>query len=249
MTREMRPLERMTIAIDGPAASGKSTIGFYLAGYLDCLYLDTGVLYRAVTWAVQNRNIPIEDEARVTRLAEEIEIEVAPASGSEPDGRQYTVRVAGQDVTWELRSPQVESAVSPVSAYPGVRAALTHRMREIARHTSVVMVGRDIGTVVLPDAGLKLFVVASAEERARRRYQELRHTGKDVTLEEVLAGIRHRDTIDSRRETAPLRAAADAILLDTTALDIEEMMEQVRKLLELRREKIEATQGAEHGQD
>jgi CMP/dCMP kinase len=241
-------LERITIAIDGPAASGKSTIGFYLADYLQCLYLDTGVLYRAVTWAVQDRDISIEDEARVTRVAEEVEIEVLPVAGSESDGRQYTVKVAGRDVTWELRSPQVESAVSPVSAYPGVRAALTRRMREIARHTSVVMVGRDIGTVVLPDASLKLFVVASAEERARRRYRELKQKGKDVTYDEVLEGIRHRDTIDSQRAAAPLRAAADAIRFDTTVLDIEAMMEEVKELVASRQRKIAATQGAEYGQ-
>ena len=241
-------MERITIAIDGPAASGKSTIGFYLADYLQCLYLDTGVLYRAVTWAVQDRGIPIVDEARVTRLAEEVEIEVLPVAESESDGRQYTVKVGGRDVTWELRSPQVEGAVSPVSAYPGVRAALTRRMREIARHTSVVMVGREIGTVVLPDATLKLFVVASAEERARRRYQELRQKGKGVTYDEVLEGIRHRDTIDSQRETAPLRAAADAICFDTTALDIEAMMAEVKELVASRQQKIEATQGAKHGQ-
>jgi CMP/dCMP kinase len=248
MTWGDRHLKRMAIAIDGPAASGKSTIGYYLAEYLRCLYLDTGVLYRAVTWAIQDRDISVEDEARVTRTAEEVEIAVTVPAESESDGRQYTVRVAGQDVTWELRTPRVESAVSPVSAYPGVRAALTRRMRMIARDNAVVMVGRDIGTVVLPNATLKLFVVASAEERARRRYKELQHKGKSVTYDEVLAGIRNRDSIDSQRETAPLRAAADAILFDTTALDIEEMMEEVKKLVASRLDKIEATQGAEHGQ-
>ncbi len=246
MTQRNCCSKRMTIAIDGPAASGKSTIGYYLAGYLACLYLDTGVLYRAVTWAVQDQDIPVEDETRVTRLAEEVNIEVLPPT--ESDGRQYTVRVAGQDVTWELRSPQVERAVSPVSAYRGVRAALTHRMREIARQHSVVMVGRDIGTVVLPDANIKLFVDASAEERARRRYLELKQKGKDVTYEEVLKGIRRRDTIDSQREAAPLRAAADAILFDTTALDIEEMMAAATRLVKSKHDRIGAIEGAEHGQ-
>jgi CMP/dCMP kinase len=248
MTRENGHPSHLTIAIDGPAASGKSTIGFYLAEILGCLYLDTGVLYRAVTWAVQDRGIPIEDEMRVTSLAEAVEIEVSSPTKSERDGRQYTVRVAGRDVTWELRSPQVESAVSPVSAYPGVRAALTRRMRKIAHDNAVVMVGRDIGTVVLPEASLKLFVVASAEERARRRYLELRQKGKDVTYEEVLQGIRRRDTIDSQRETAPLRAATDAVVFDTTTLDIQEMMAQVKKLVESQQDTLEATQGAEYGQ-
>lgn len=222
------------IAIDGPAASGKSTIGFFLADYLNFLYLDTGVLYRAVTWAVQDRGIPVEEEAHVISLAEDVDIEVTQPAAFERDGRQYTVRVAGRDVTWELRTPRVERAVSPVSAYPGVREALTRRMRDIARQYSVVMVGRDIGTVVLPDADLKLFVVASAEERARRRYKELREQGKDVTYADVLAGIRYRDRIDSQREAAPLRAAADAILFDTTTLDIDTMMDEVKKLVETR---------------
>jgi CMP/dCMP kinase len=235
---------RITIAIDGPAASGKSTIGFHLANHLCCLYLDTGVLYRAVTWAVQEQGIPVEDEARVAGLAAEVEIEVAPPDGSELDGRQYTVRVAGRDVTWELRTQRVEGAVSPVSAYPGVRSALTDRMREIARHRSVVMVGRDIGTVVLPDADLKLFVVASAEERALRRHKELQQKGRCVSYGEVLAGIRDRDTIDSQRENAPLRAAADAILLDTTTLGIEEMLDEVKQLVASRRDEIAARQGA-----
>jgi cytidylate kinase len=219
-----------TIAIDGPAASGKSTIGFHLAGHLSYLYLDTGVLYRAVTWAVQAQGIPVDNEAEVTALAEEITIAVEPPT--EPDGRQYTVTVEGQDVTWALRSPEVEQAVSPVSAYPGVREALTRRMREIAERGRVVMVGRDIGTVVIPDADLKLYVIASAQERARRRLLELEEKGKTVTFAQVLAGIKERDHIDSHRDTAPLRAANDAILFDTTNLDIEAMFAEVEKLVD-----------------
>ncbi len=222
----MKPL---TIAIDGPAASGKSTIGYYLAGHLGYLFLDTGVLYRAATWAVLDRGIRVEAEERVAALAEQVDIEVLPPT--EDDGRQCTVRVDGRDVTWEIRSPRVEASVSPVSAYPGVREALTRRMRAIARQGRVVMVGRDIGTVVIPDADLKLYVIASADERARRRYLELREKGKRVTYDEVLAGIRQRDTIDSERETAPLRAAPDAILIDTTNLGIETMFAEVEKLV------------------
>ncbi|MGC9467763.1 MAG: (d)CMP kinase [Anaerolineae bacterium] len=223
----MRP---STIAIDGPAASGKSTLGFHLAKHLDYLFLDTGVLYRAVTWAVQDQGVPVEDEEAVTRLAEEVEIQVLPPT--ESDGRQCTVRVEGKDVTWDIRTPHVESAVSPVSAYPGVRTALTRRMREIAKNGRVVMVGRDIGTVVIPDADLKLYVIASAEERARRRYLELREKGKSVTFNEVLAGIRRRDQIDSHREAAPLRPAKDAVLFDTTHLGIEAMFSAVEKLVD-----------------
>ncbi|MBN1248151.1 MAG: (d)CMP kinase [Anaerolineae bacterium] len=218
-----------TIAIDGPAASGKSTIGYHLAQYLGYLFLDTGVLYRAVTWAVQHLGIDVDHEARITQVAEEASIDVLPPTIT--DGRTNTVLVDGRDVTWEIRSPTVEQAVSPVSAYPGVRAALTRRMREIARRGRVVMVGRDIGTVVIPEADLKLYVVASAEERARRRLLELCEKGKDVSYADVLAGIRRRDCIDSSRETAPLRAADDAIHLDTTDLSLQAMLVEVERLV------------------
>ncbi|MGC9347273.1 MAG: (d)CMP kinase [Anaerolineae bacterium] len=223
----MRP---STIAIDGPAASGKSTIGHHLAQHLDYLFLDTGVLYRAVTWAALARDVPIEDEAQVTKLAQEVDIRVE--SPTQDDGRQSTVRVGGRDVTWEIRSPEVDAEVSPVSAYPGVREALTHRMRAIAAKGGVVMVGRDIGTVVIPDADLKLYVVASAAERARRRYLDRRAEGEKESFEEVLAGIRRRDRIDSQRATAPLRPAADAVLFDTTRLSIERMFSAVERLVE-----------------
>ena len=224
-----------TIAIDGPAASGKTTIGFHLAERLGYLFLDTGVLYRAATWAVQAHGQDVGDEAGVTRLVQAVDIQVLPitpvGTGVE-DGRQCTVRVGGQDITWEIRSPRVESAVSVVSAYPGVRDALTRRMREIAGRGDVVMVGRDIGTVVIPDADFKLYVVASAEARAERRHLELRAQGKAITYEAVLAGIRERDRIDSHRETAPLRPASDAVLFDTTTLSIEAMFEETSKLID-----------------
>lgn len=218
-----------TIAIDGPAASGKSTIGYYLSCYLSYLYLDTGALYRAVTWAALDRHIPIEDEAAVTQLARDLEIDVTPPTID--DGRQYTVRVEGQDITWEIRSPAVDAAVSPVSAYPGVRAALTARMRDIAKLGHVVMVGRDIGTVVIPDADLKLYVVASSEARAHRRQLELQNKGKVASYQEVLANIHMRDEVDSSREAAPLRAAPDALIFDNTDLTIEQMLEAVKKLV------------------
>ena len=221
-----------TIAIDGPAASGKSTIGHYLAESLGHLYLDTGALYRAVTLAALQREIPIEDEAAVTELAESLPIEVQP--GASDDGRQYTILIEGEDVTWALRSPQIDRAVSPVSAYRGVREALTRRMREIARRGDVVMVGRDIGTVVLPDADLKLYVTASAEERARRRYLERLAQGKIESYEAVLTSIRRRDRIDSSRSAAPLRPAEDAVHFDNTDLSIDEMFDALDRLVERR---------------
>jgi len=219
-----------TIAIDGPAASGKSTIGFYLAQHLGYLYLDTGVLYRAATWAVQDRSVDVSDEAAVTSLVEGLSIDVTPPTVN--DGRQCTVRVNGVDVSWEIRSPRVESAVSPVSAYPGVRASLTERMRAIARNGHVVMVGRDIGTVVIPNADLKLYVTASAEARASRRLLELQAKGKTLTYEQVLAGIRERDHIDSHRKAAPLRPADDATMFDTTTLTMEAMFSAVETLVD-----------------
>lgn len=218
-----------TVAIDGPAASGKSTLGYHLAQKLDYLFLDTGVLYRAVTWGVLDQDISTEDEAQVASLAQTMEIEVKPPS--ESDGRQCTVIVEGKDVTWELRSPEVDQAVSPVSAYGGVRDALTRRMREIASSGNVIMVGRDIGTVVIPDADLKLYVVASASERAHRRHKQLETKGKSVSYHEVLISIKRRDRIDSSRQTAPLKPAADAMIFDTTDLTIEAMYEKAEALI------------------
>jgi cytidylate kinase len=217
------------IAIDGTAASGKSTIGALLARHLGYLYFDTGVMYRAVTLAALQRGIPISNENAVTALAKTITIDVTPPT--EADGRQYTVYIDGQDVTWAIRSPEVEAGVSPVSAYPGVREALTAQQRRIGLQRRVVMAGRDIGTVVLPEADLKLFMDASIEERARRRQKELRGRGQDLPYEEVLASVRQRDKIDSERACAPLRPAPDAIYINTDGLTIEEVFSKVKDLL------------------
>jgi CMP/dCMP kinase len=241
----------ITVAIDGPAASGKSTIGGLLAERLGYLYFDTGVMYRAVTWAALERGIAIEDEAAVTRLAETLNIEILPPSEGAPgaghllrcpapgppepnapdDGRQYTVLADGVDITWQIRSAEVNRQVSPVSAYVGVREALTVKQRRIGAVGGVVMVGRDIGTVVLPQAEVKIYLDASVEERARRRYREMIERGQDAEYDVVLAELRRRDRIDSSREAAPLRAADDAILLDSTDLSIEEVVERALALV------------------
>lgn len=218
-----------TIAIDGPAASGKSTIGHHLAEWLDYLYLDTGVLYRAVTRAALEREIPLKDEARINALAETLPIDVLPPTVD--DGRQYTVMVGDEDVTWAIRTPAVDQNVSIVAAYPAVRTALTERMREIGARGDVVMVGRDIGTVVLPDADLKIYVEASVEVRAHRRLLERRAQGEDVTQEQMAEALRRRDAIDSGREAAPLRAAPDAVRFDNTHLTKEEMYRAVEALV------------------
>lgn len=221
-----------TIAIDGPAAAGKSTIGEQLARQLNYLYFDTGVMYRAVTWAALQRGIPIEDEPAIRTLAEEVHIDVLQPT--EGDGRQYTVRVDGEDVTWDLRRPEVDHHVSPVSAYPGVRAALTAQQRRIGQQGNVVMVGRDIGTVVLPEAPLKIYLEATAEERARRRCQENSLRGQRSDFEDILRDMRRRDKIDSERAAAPLRPAVDAVIIDTTNLTIGQVMERIHKLLKER---------------
>jgi cytidylate kinase len=194
--------------------------------------LDTGVLYRAVTWAALDRKTPIADESAITHLAEELHIDVTPPT--ETDGRQYTVSVEGGDITWAIRTPEVDAAVSPVSAYPGVREALTRRMREIAALGRVVMVGRDIGTVVIPDADMKLFVIASAEERAHRRQLEMQTKGESQEYGDVLASLQRRDKIDSNRKAAPLKAAPDAIIFDNTDLTIEQMLKRVERLVDSR---------------
>jgi len=214
-----------TIAIDGPVASGKSTVGQRLARRLGYLYFDTGVMYRAVTWAALHEVIPIEDEAAVGALAERIVISVTPPSVD--DNRQYDVIVDDQDVTWEIRTPPVEKNVSPVSAYPTVRRAMTQQQRAIGLRGDVVMVGRDIGTVVLPDADLKIYLDASVEERARRRYQEKLDRGEVVDDRQVLEATRRRDEIDSTRATAPLKPADDAIILPTDDLRIDEVVQAI----------------------
>ncbi len=217
-----------TIAIDGPAASGKSTIGAMVAEELEYLYFDTGVMYRAVTWGALARGIAIEDEARVTRLAEMAKIDVVPPTVD--DGRQYTVQFDGQDITWEIRRAQVNEHVSPVSTYSGVRAALTAQQRRIGLQGNVVMVGRDIGTVVLPEAELKIYLDASLEERARRRYKEERARGVEANYNLILKNLGDRDRIDSNRAVAPLRAADDAVVVDTTDLSVDAVVQKILSL-------------------
>jgi cytidylate kinase len=225
-------LKPSTIAIDGPAASGKSTIAELVAQRLNYLYFDTGVMYRAVTLAALEQGISIQDEAAVTALAERVCIDVTPPTID--DGRQYTVLADGVDVTWTIRTPEVNANVSAVSAYAGVRRALVAQQRRVAAGKAVVMVGRDIGTVVLPDADLKIYIDASVEERAKRRWKEVQARGQEAEYEAVLASMRRRDEIDSTREVSPLRAAEDACILDTTDLSIEEVLAAAERLIEER---------------
>lgn len=217
------------IAIDGPAASGKSTIGAALAQELGYLYFDTGVMYRAVTYVALSRSIPIGDEQAITRLAENVRIDCLPPDVD--DGRQYTIRADGRDITWDIRERAVDVNVSPVSAYPGVRRAMTAQQRRIGLQGRVVMVGRDISTVVLPEADLKIYLDATEEERARRRYRERVARGESVGFAAVLQEIRRRDEIDSTRSVAPLKQADDAIYLDSTGLSIPQVLARVMEIV------------------
>jgi CMP/dCMP kinase len=216
------------IAIDGPAASGKTTLGRRVADRLGYLFFDTGVMYRAVTWLALQRNVKISDEAGVVAIAETSTIDIRPPS--EDDGRSCDVLADGQDVTWETRRPEVDANVSPVSAYAGVRKALSAQQRRIGLRGKVVMVGRDIGTVVLPEADLKVYLDASAEERARRRYKEIVTRGGKAVYEDILANVRKRDEIDSTRAVAPLRPAEDAVIVDSDLLSADEVFERVMVL-------------------
>lgn len=216
------------IAIDGPAASGKSTLGLKISNELGYLFFDTGVMYRAVTWIALDHDIDVDDEAKVTALAEETPIDVAPASRA--DGRACDVLVAGRDITWETRLPVVDANVSVVSAYRGVREALSRQQRRIGQRGKVVMVGRDIGTVVLPEADLKIYLDASAQVRARRRFKEMTARGANVDFEDILAKVIERDRIDSTRDVAPLKAAPGAVVIDSERLNVEEVFERVLAL-------------------
>lgn len=206
------------IAVDGSAASGKSTIGRLLAARLGYPFLDTGMMYRAVTAVALQRGVPIDDPDALSALAESTSMSVH--TGHPSSGGKTHILVDGVDVTGELRSQAVEDAVSTVSQAPGVRAAMVAQQRQIAGQQPIVMVGRDIGTVVLPNADLKIYLDASAEERARRRHAEFERLGRDASHDAVLEDLRRRDRIDSERAVSPLRPADDARTIDTEGLTL-----------------------------
>lgn len=220
-----------TIAIDGPAASGKSTLGMKLADELGYLFFDTGLMYRAITWEALRRGIDVRDKSRVTTLAETTEIDIRPPT--KINGRYCDILADGVDISWDTRRPEVDSNVSLVSSYPGVRQAMTIQQRRIGLRGNVVMVGRDIGTVVLPDADLKIYLVASVEERARRRFQESIERGENANYEAILTAMRKRDQFDSNREIAPLRPAEDAIIIDSENLDADQVLGQLLRIIRL----------------
>ncbi|HQF60920.1 MAG TPA: (d)CMP kinase [Anaerolineaceae bacterium] len=219
-----------TIAIDGPAASGKSTLGERLASRLGYLYFDTGVMYRAVTWAALRSLKTVDDEAAVTAIANQVQIDVS--APTKTDGRKADILLDGEDITWDIRRPEVDANVSQVSAYSGVRSAMTAQQRRIGLRGCVVMVGRDIGTVVLPEADVKIYLVASVEERARRRTDEVLARGERASYATILESMRRRDQIDSTRAVAPLRPADDAVILDSDGLDSDAVFARACEIVE-----------------
>ena len=216
------------IAIDGPAASGKTTLGHRLAAELDFLFFDTGTMYRAITLLAIEKGLDLHDEAAVTHLAQVTNADIRAATVN--DGRTCDVLVEGRDVTWEIRRRKVDANVSIIAAYSGVRTALKQQQHRIGMRGRVVMVGRDIGTVILPEADLKIYLVASAEERARRRSAEITARSGQANYDEILEKVMERDLIDSTREVAPLRPAEDAVVINTDQLSGDEVFKRVLNL-------------------
>lgn len=214
------------IAIDGPVASGKTAVGLALARELGYRLVDTGMMYRAVTWLALQQGIEVNNDAdALVRLAQQARIELGQAVA---DG-SATIKVDGFDITSELRTPEVDRNVSFVSRVPGVRSAMVLLQRALASEGRLIMLGRDIGTVVLPEAPLKVYLDASAEERARRRHLELAATGANRPQDEILEELRQRDEMDSQRHVSPLKASDDAVVINTDGLSLREVIERVKQ--------------------
>lgn len=216
---------RHVIAIDGPAGAGKTTVAVRLADRLGAVALDTGLLYRAATVLSKRHGLTAADGDEIARRIQEGAVSVRQASVA--DGRLCDIFVDGQDVTTHLRTPEIEGQVSAISAIPAVRASLLPLQRRIASQGKVVMVGRDITTIVAPDAGVKIYLNASPAERARRRWLELGQRGSDLDLDEVLASLERRDQVDSSRAAAPLSIAPDAHVVETDGKTVDEVVDEI----------------------
>ena len=220
-------MKKLKIAFDGPAASGKSAVSKETAKRLSYLYIDTGAMYRAVTWLSIRQNVHIDDENLITKLAEDYPVDLLPA-----DNRQgYKVFINNIDITEEITSPEVNKYVSSVARISSVRKILVKRQKELAKDGGVVMAGRDITTVVLPDAELKIYLDANIEERTRRRVLELKSQGKTADEKEIAENLKMRDSIDSGREDSPLMIAKDAIVLDTSGISIEQVVDKIIEMV------------------
>ena len=218
-----------TIAIDGPAGAGKSTIGALVAERLGYLFLDTGAMYRAIALAAKRQSIDPDDAPKLAAVAHDARVLIGPPT--KRDGRAYTVLLGGDDVTWAIREAEIDRTVSQVARVPAVRSAMVEQQRALAKRGRVVMVGRDIGTVVLPDADRKIFLTASASERAKRREEELAARGDVRPRQELLTEILRRDQLDSERKVAPLRAADDAIVVHTDGLAVGQALDKVLAII------------------
>ncbi|KMO87030.1 cytidylate kinase [Megasphaera cerevisiae DSM 20462] len=221
-------MRKITVAIDGPAGAGKSSAAKMAAARLRYLYIDTGAMYRAVTWAVLTERIDIDDAAAVKRLTDALQIRL------EPGPHLCRVYVGETEVTETIRTPYVSSHVSSVAALAVVREKLVQLQREMAASGGVILDGRDIGTVVLPQADLKIYLTASVASRARRRFLEMHASGSTETLEAVQRSIAARDDMDSHRELSPLRRAEDAILIDNSELNLDETADVITDLIRAR---------------
>lgn len=218
--------KRLRIAIDGPASAGKSTVAKILAKDLGYIYCDTGAMYRALTYMAMENNISVDDEAGLVQLLQDMTITF------DPSAEIQKVFVNGKEVTDEIRQSDVTNGVSAVSAHQAVRVELVKRQQEIAKAGGIVMDGRDIGTAVLPDAEIKIFLVASVTERAERRFKENQTKGITTALEVLQQEIADRDYKDSTRKVSPLLQAEDAILVDTTSLSIEDVVAKIKSIIE-----------------
>ena len=219
--------KHFSIAIDGPGGAGKSTLAKAVAKKLNILHVDTGAIYRTIGYAAFSRGLDAKDESQIAPLLKEIQIDMA---FDENSGQKMLLD--GKDVSTEIRLPEISMYASNVSALPCVRAYLLEMQRDIARKRSVIMDGRDIGTTVFPDAELKIFVTASPEIRAQRRYDELKAKGEEASFDEILENVKQRDYIDQNREVSPLRKASDALLLDNSHLTISQQKEWLAEQFE-----------------
>ena len=222
----MSAAKKLIIAIDGPAGSGKSTTAKRVAERLGLLYIDTGAMYRAATLKVLEEGVALDDEHAISELMDQINIDLQQVDG------QLKVFLDGVDVSDAIRSPEVTRSIAPVCAMAHVREVLVRKQREMGRNGGVVMEGRDIGTVVFPEADLKVYLTASIQERAKRRYRELKRKGIDMPLDRLEQEIATRDRTDQERDLAPLRQAPDALVIDTTDLTIDEQVERIIALAE-----------------
>jgi CMP/dCMP kinase len=216
---------KISIAIDGPAAAGKSTVAKIIAQKLSYIYIDTGAMYRALTWKALQNQVDIESEEQLNELLVKTTIKLIK------DGKQQKVYVDGNDVSNDVRMPDVTNNVSIVSKHKLVRNEMVKRQQGLAREGGVVMDGRDIGTHVLPDAEVKIFLLASVEERANRRYQENQRKGIPTDYDQLKLEISRRDKLDSEREVAPLKKAEDAVEIDTTSLSIEQVADRIMTIV------------------